>query len=39
MTAFFLWRNPEDLEVGPPEPAVECGSAHIGGAESIRLND
>jgi hypothetical protein len=23
----------------PPESAVECGSAHIGGAKSIRLKD
>jgi hypothetical protein len=29
----------ENVEMGPPESAVECGSAHIGGAKSIRLND
>jgi hypothetical protein len=30
---------PENLEMEPPESAVECGNAHIGGAKSIRLND
>jgi hypothetical protein len=30
---------PETLEMGLPESAVECGSAHIGGAKSIRLDD
>ena len=25
--------------MGPPESGVECGSAHIGGANSIRLDD
>src|SRR6202043_1140261 len=29
----------ENLEMGPPESGVECGSAHIGGAKSIRLDD
>ena len=27
------------LDIGPPESGVECGSAHIGGAKSIRLDD
>ncbi|QAY95482.1 hypothetical protein CWB41_06820 [Methylovirgula ligni] len=30
---------PENLEMGPPASGVECGSAHIGGAKSIRLDD
>jgi hypothetical protein len=30
---------PENLQMGPQESAVECGSAHIGGAKSIRLDD
>jgi len=39
MTASFLVREvPENLEIGPPESAVECGGAHIGGAKSIRLD-
>jgi len=25
--------------MGPPASVVECGSAHIGGAKSIRLDD
>ena len=29
----------ETLEMGPPKSGVECGSAHIGGAKSIRLGD
>src|SRR6185437_2996041 len=28
-----------NLEMGPPASVVECGSAHIGGAKSIRLDD
>ena len=31
--------GPESLEMGPPASGVECGSAHIGGAKSIRLGD
>jgi hypothetical protein len=27
-----------DFEMGPPESGVQCGSAHIGGAKSIRLS-
>jgi hypothetical protein len=30
---------PENLEMGLPASGVECGSAHIGGAKSIRLDD
>src|SRR6185437_3158303 len=30
---------PENLEIGLPASGVECGSAHIGGAKSIRLDD
>ena len=30
---------PETLEMGLPGSGVECGSAHIGGAKSIRLDD
>jgi hypothetical protein len=29
----------ENLEMGQPASVVECGSAHIGGAKSIRLDD
>jgi hypothetical protein len=29
----------ESSEMGLPVPDVECGSAHIGGAKSIRLDD
>jgi len=25
--------------MGPPASGVECGSVHIGGAKSIRLDD
>jgi len=28
----------ETLDMGPSERGVECGSAHIGGAKSIRLD-
>jgi hypothetical protein len=38
-TSFLVGDVPENLEIGPPESAVECGSAHIGGAKSIRLDD
>jgi hypothetical protein len=31
--------TPDNLEMGPPVSGVECGSAHIGGAKSIRLDD
>jgi hypothetical protein len=31
-------KNPEILEISPPESGFECGSVHIGGAKSIRLN-
>jgi hypothetical protein len=37
-----LWsfgKNPESLEISLPASGVECGSAHIGGAKSIRLDD
>ena len=30
---------PENLDMGLPASGVECGSAHIGGAKSIRLDD
>jgi hypothetical protein len=30
---------PENLEMGAPVSGVECGSTHIGGAKSIRLDD
>src|ERR1700733_11207132 len=30
---------PENLHMGLPASGVECGSAHIGGAKSIRLDD
>jgi len=30
---------PENLNIGPPDSDVECGSAHIGGAKSIRPDD
>jgi len=30
--------RPENLNIGPPESGAECGSAHIGGAKSIRLD-
>src|SRR5260221_13115577 len=30
---------PENLDMGLPASGVECRSAHIGGAKSIRLND
>src|SRR5277367_3106615 len=30
---------PENLQMSPPASGVECGSAHIGGAKSIRLDD
>src|ERR1700722_16877448 len=29
----------ENVEMGPPAPGAECGSAHIGGAKSIRPGD
>jgi len=29
----------ETLKMGPPERGVQCASAHIGGAKSIRLDD
>jgi hypothetical protein len=29
----------ENVEMGPPALGVQCGSAHIGGANSIRLDD
>ena len=28
--------NLDDLDIGQPASGVECGSAHIGGAKSIR---
>src|SRR5690349_21102454 len=37
-----LWsfgEAPENLDMGLRESGVECGSAHIGGAKSIRLDD
>jgi hypothetical protein len=30
---------PENLDMGLPASGVECGSAHIGGAKSIRPDD
>jgi len=30
---------PENLDMGLPASGVECRSAHIGGAKSIRLDD
>jgi hypothetical protein len=30
---------PEDLDIGLLASGVECRSAHIGGAKSIRLDD
>ena len=42
LSGFRLWLFgdvPESLDMGPPESGVECGSAHIGGAKSIRLDD
>jgi hypothetical protein len=30
---------PENLEMGAPVSGAECGSTHIGGAKSIRLDD
>jgi hypothetical protein len=29
----------ENLDMGLPAARVECGSAHIGGAKSIQLDD
>jgi hypothetical protein len=29
----------ENFEMGQPASGVECGSAHIGGAKSIRMDD
>src|SRR5689334_11570438 len=39
---FNLWsvgEGPEALNMGPPDSGIECESAHIGGAKSIRLDD
>ncbi len=33
----IVWEAPENLKMDPSQADVECGSAHIGGAKSIRL--
>jgi hypothetical protein len=39
LSPVIVWDAPENPKMDPPASVVECGSAHIGGAKSIRTDD